>query len=75
VTPLEELRIRLWTTKQQLRLVENARSDAEKAAADPHRQHAAETYLDLVENFRQDAAELRDKIAGLEADIALLHPR
>jgi hypothetical protein len=26
----------------------------------------------MVADLRQDAAELRDKIAGLEADIALL---
>lgn len=75
MTPLEDLRIRLWTTKQQLRLVENTIADAEKAAADPLRQNTAENYLEMAKGLRQDAAELRDKIAGFEAEIASLQSR
>jgi hypothetical protein len=70
MTPLEDLRIRLWTTRQQLRLIEGTISDAEKAAADPNRQNTAEHYLDMAKDLRRDATELRDKISGYEADIA-----
>ena len=72
MTSLEDLRIRLWTTKQQLRLVEGAIADAEKAAVDPLRQNSAESYLEITQGLRQQARELRDKITGFESDIAEL---
>jgi hypothetical protein len=72
VTPLEELRIRLWTTRQQLRLVESAIADAEKAAVDPLRRNPVESYLETAESLRRDANGFRERIVGLEAEIALL---
>ncbi|MGY3134571.1 hypothetical protein ACVWZM_005253 [Bradyrhizobium sp. USDA 4501] len=75
MTSLDDINAQLLTLKTELRKTENTRDDMLKAADDPTAQIPREEYLAYAAGLEGDAADLRVKIADLEAQRRLLRDR
>ncbi|MCK1513062.1 hypothetical protein IVB22_10850 [Bradyrhizobium sp. 190] len=72
MTTLDELNIRLFVARQELRGFEEASADARKSAREPNAEFAPEIYLSLAADIDAQASAKRQEIIELEAERAKL---
>ncbi|MFQ3454113.1 hypothetical protein PMN64_12460 [Bradyrhizobium sp. UFLA01-814] len=68
MTTLDELNVRLFVAKQELRGFEEAGADARKAAQAPNAEFPSDIYLSLAADLDAQAAAKRQEIADIEAE-------